>query len=61
VLHIRRTWSFVWGLSPQIARVDGTAWLPTEVYFENCITKPCQVGHTPFGCPAVITTSYVRR
>jgi len=21
--------------------------LPTEVYFENCITKPRQVGHLP--------------
>jgi len=23
-------------------------WLPTDVYFENCITKPCQVGHRPW-------------
>jgi len=22
--------------------------LPTDVYFENCIIKPCQVGHLPF-------------
>jgi len=41
-------------------RGDGTTWSPTDVYFGNCITKPCQVGHTSFGCSAVITTSYVR-
>jgi len=35
-------------------------WLPTDVYFENCIIKPCQLGHRPFGYSAVITTSYVR-
>jgi len=39
----------------------GITRFPPDVYFENCITKPCQVGHTPFGCSAVITTSYVRR
>jgi len=22
-------------------------WLPTDIYFENCITKPWQVGHRP--------------
>ena len=22
-------------------------WLPTDVYFESCITKPCQLGHRP--------------
>jgi len=22
--------------------------LPTDVYFENCIAKPCQVGHHAF-------------
>jgi len=53
-------WSFVWGTKSANApwRLD---WLPLDVYFENCITKPCQVGHRPFGCSAVITTSYVRR
>jgi len=43
------------------SRGDGTTWLPTDVYFENCISKPCQVGHLPFQCSAVITTSYVRQ
>jgi len=35
-------------------------WLQTDVYFEKCITKPCQVVHRPFGCSAVITTCYIR-
>jgi len=35
--------------------------LPADVYFENCFTKPCQVGHRPFECSAMITTSDVRR
>ena len=34
-------------------------WLPIAVYFENCITKPCEVAHRPFGCSAVITKPYV--
>jgi len=25
-------------------------WLPTDVYFKNCITKPSQVRHRPLGC-----------
>jgi len=29
--------------------------------FRNCITKPCQLAHRPFGCSAVITMSYIRR
>jgi len=24
-------------------------WLPTDVYFEDCITQICQVKHRPFG------------
>ena len=49
-----------WGLSPPKPpwRRD---WLPTDVYFENCITKPCQLGRRSFGCSPVITTSYIRR
>jgi len=26
-------------------------------YFENCIAKPCPVGHLPFNCSEVIITS----
>jgi len=36
-------------------------WLPTDVYFKNCVTKPCQLGLRRFGCSAVITTSHFRR
>jgi len=31
--------------------------LPTDVYFENCITKPYHVGHPSFYCSTVVTTS----
>jgi len=52
--------SFVWGDKPAKSpwRRD---WLPRDVYFENRITKPCQLGHRLFGCSAVTATSYVRR
>jgi len=30
--------------------------LATNVYFEKCITKTCNVGHSPFLCSAVSTT-----
>jgi len=35
-------------------------WLPTDICFENCITKPCQVGHRPFECPPLITINVLR-
>jgi len=49
VFHIGRAWNFVWGAKPtEFPRGDGITWLTPDVYFENCITKPCQMGHTPF-------------
>jgi len=48
------------GAKPTKALV-ATGLLPTDVYFEKCVTKPCQLGLWLFGCSAVITTSYVRR
>jgi len=31
-----------------------------RLFRKNCITKPCQAEPRHFGCPVVITTSYVR-
>jgi len=39
-----KNWRFVWGTKPPW-RQD---WWATDVYFENCVTKPCQVGHRPY-------------
>jgi len=53
--------SFLGGLSPPKPpwRRD---WLPTDVYFENWYYQTMlPVTHRPFGCSAVIRTSYVRR
>jgi len=33
-----------WGLNPP-KPPWGRDCLPTDVYFENCITKPCQLWH----------------
>jgi len=35
--------------------------LATDAYLENFITKSCHIGHPPFHCSAVITTSGVAR
>jgi len=60
-ISILGTCSFLGGWAHQSTRGYGTGYQATDVYFENCITKPCQLGLRPFGCSAVITTSYIRR
>jgi len=53
-------WSFVLGFAKPTKAPWRLDWLPSDVYFENCITKPCQVKHRRFGCSVAITTSYAR-
>jgi len=44
VLYISRIGGLFGGAKTQW-RQD---WWATDVYFENCITKPCQEGHRPY-------------